>query len=830
MCVSDQFICECNWPRDTVRYCVKYIQTGKECSGLSKNLLLDTERRKTESGVYRCSNPTCEIWDLGMCHGIRERGKYVDQQFSLNLARWNKEEKQAEKSRLALVNEANPVEAGGEDHASIMAISDDSESDNDDDDNDDEAEGLEVLQQIGPVPNGDVEPQPVRAVPEEVQRVDESMLANIPKPEVNVPALDVDEFTIDDLESLFGGPSCPPTPDMRLVQNHHSICLPTESHLPSPVLSQPTPENPVKEGDSHTPPANTKSEQSTPVILPAQALLQQAAPQVSQNPAPTYPAQNTMAMGNTVGNKMPTSYPAVPQQMRPTLSGPDQATLRALRAQTPRRGATPTASPAPVHAAAVRAASQGPRPAMDMSRSGGHRRPNIRQRRPMIPARGRPIQNGYTASPRASPGPVTTYPSQNTMATGNNMPINYQQPTVPQAYAHAHAAPTQNAYMAAQFGSRMPGAVPDIQNTAGMGMSAGMGMGMGMGMGNNVSNGAGQGISLAMSAQAALSQGMPPSQPTTSWPGLPSQNTAYRGMSPQIARLYGMAPQSTASQGMASPDMLLRNPALQNMLPQNMPSSGMARPMSSLGNPYQNTPAQFGNAASPGFPQQASGGFTNFVQSPQTPYQGLPSQGMLPQGMSPQGMPTQSFSPQDGYPPRPFIRQFRTPRISGLASNSMLAQQRYMSPAYMANTAAPQYTGLSSPMAGTASTQAAAGVAAFLRTSNGNSFPQQTQPQIPPQPSFDSDIWEQAQAQIASMPQTASGMPGMPSMPPTQGRIAGPGPASGQKRSHDTISNGYTDPRLMTHPSPTPGGIPSPSPANTPSSMDGERQPKRRAM
>ncbi|KAJ0304909.1 uncharacterized protein N0V96_011803 [Colletotrichum fioriniae] len=828
MCVSDQFICECNWPRDTVRYCVKYIQTGKECPGLSKNLLLDTERRKTESGVYRCSNPTCEIWDLGMCHGIRERGKYVDQQFSLNLGRWNKEEKQAEKPRLALVNEANPVESGGEDHASIMAISDDSDYDDDDDDdddnddNDDEAEGLEVLQQIGPVPTGDVESQPVRAVPEEVQRVDESMLANIPKPEVDVPTLDVDEFTIDDLESLFGGPSCPPTPDMRLVQNHRSICLPTASHLPSPDLSQPTPENPVKEGDSHTPPANTKSEQSTPVILPAQApLQQQAAPQVSRNPAPTYPAQNTMAMGSLVGEKTPNSYPAVPQQMRPTLSGPDQATLRALRAQTPRRDATPTASPAPVHAAAVRAASQGPRPAMNTSRSGGHRRPNVRQRRPIIPARGIPIQNGYSASPQASQGSALAYPSQNTMTTGNNMPINYQQPSVPQAHAHAHAAPTQNAYMAAQFGSRMPGTVPDIQNTAGMGMSADMGMGMG----NNVSNGAGQGISLAMSTQATLSQGMPPSQPTTSWPGTPSQNTAYRGASPQIARLYGMAPQSMAPQGTASPDMLLRNPALQNMPPQNMPSSGMARPMWSLGNPYQNTPAQFGNAASSGFPQQASGGFTNFVQSPQTPYQGLPSHGLLPQGMSPQAMPTQSFPPQNGYPPRPFIRQSRTPRISGLASNSMLAQQRYMNPAYRANTAAPQYQGLSSPMAGTAPTQASAGVAAFPRASNGNSFPQQTLPQIPPQPSFDSDIWEQAQAQIASMPQTASGMPGMPL---TQGSVAGP--ASGQKRSHDTISNGYTDPLLLTHPSLTPGGIPSPSPANTPSSMDGERQPKRRAM
>ncbi|KXH49288.1 hypothetical protein CNYM01_07004 [Colletotrichum nymphaeae SA-01] len=659
MCVSGQIICECDWPRDTVRHCTKYVQTGELCPDTSKCLLANTERRKTEGGVYKCSNPTCEIWDLEMCRGIRERGKYMDLQMSLTLGQWMKKEEEAEKASMALVNEANPVESGGEGHASIVVISDDADSDDGDND-----EGLEALLQLALA---------------EAQDIVESMPDSILKPEVDVLELEVEESTTDDLESLFGGSSNPPTPDMRLVQNHRTICLPTESHLPSPVLSQPTPENPVKEGDSQTPPADTKSEQSTPVILPAQApIRQQPAPWISQKPAPTYPAQNTTAMGN----KMPTSYPAFPQHMRPTLSGPNQATLRALRAQTPRGGATPTASPTPVHGA-----SQGPRPAMDMSRIEGFRRPNIQQRGPMMPAGGMPIQNGYTASPQVSQRPVSTYPGLNTMV---------------------------------------------------------------MGMDNTMPNGRGQGMPLAMSAQ------------TTGPQGMPSQYVAY-----------------------------------QNMSPQRVP---------------------------PGFP--------NFVQSPQTPYQGMSAEGMLPQSMPPNGMPTQSFPPQNGYMPSPAIPQMRTRPVRGLAINGMLAQQGYTNPAYMANRAAPlQYAGLRSPMAGTASAQAPAGVAPFPRASTGSMFLQsqpqpQIPPQIPPQPFFNSRIWDQSQAQMASRPQMASGMPGMP---PAQGMIARSGPATGQKRSHNAISTGYTDPRLSQPPL-TPGGMPITSPANTPSSVDGERQTKRRAM
>ncbi|KAI3548357.1 hypothetical protein CSPX01_03153 [Colletotrichum filicis] len=678
MCVSGQVICKCDWPRDTVRHCTKYVQTGELCPGLSNCLLSNTERRKTEGGVYKCSNPTCEIWDLEMSRGIRERGKYMDLQISLTLGNWMKKEEEAEKASMALMNEANPVESGSEDHASIVVISDDSNDDN---------EGLEVLQQIGPVSIGELGSHPIPTGPEEAQHIDKNMTASIPKPEVDVPELEVEESTTDDLESLFGGPSCPPTPDMRLVENHHSICLPTGVHLPSPPLSQPTPENPVK-GNSTSPTANTKSEQSTSVNLAAQAPPQQQqsrpAPEVSQKPASTYPAQNTMAMGN----KMPASYRAVPQHMRPTLSGPNQATLRALRAQTPHGGATPTAPLTPVHAASVRAASQGPRPAMNMSRFEDHRRPDIQQRRPMMPAGGMPIQNGYTASPQVSQRPVPTYPGLNTMA---------------------------------------------------------------MGVGNNMLNSGGQGMSLAMSAQATGSQGMP------------SQYLAY----------------------------------------QNMP---------------------------PGFP--------NFVQSPQTPYHGMPAQGMLPQGMPPNGMPNQGFPPQAGYLSNPVVHQIRTPRTFRRASNGMLAQQGYMNSAYMANTAASsQYAGLSSPMAGTVSARAPAGVAPFPRASTGNMFlhsqpqpqpriPPQIQPRIPPQLSFHSNIWDQSQEQMASRPQMASGMPGMP---PARGTIAGSGPATGQKRSHDAISNSY-DPRLTGRPPPTPGGMPITSPANTPSSMDGERQTKRRAM
>ncbi|KAF4783075.1 hypothetical protein HER10_EVM0005947 [Colletotrichum scovillei] len=686
MCVSGQVICECDWPRDTVRHCTKYVQTGELCPGTSKCLLPNTERRKTEGGVYKCSNPACEIWDLEMCRGIRERGKYMDRQMSLTLGQWMKKEEEAEKASMALMNEANPVESGGEGHASIVVIPDDSDSDDDDND-----EGLEALLQLALAEAQDI----VESIPDSILKKPEVFL----KPEVDVPELEVEESTTDDLESLFGGSSSPPTPDMRLVKNHHTICLPTESHLPSPVLSQPTPADPVKEGDSQTPPADTKSEQSTPVILPAQAPVQhQPAPQVPQKPASTYPAQNTMAMGN----KMPISYPAVPQHMRPTLSGPNQATLRALRAQTPRRG------------------------------SG----------RPMIPARGMPIQNGYTASPQVSQGPVPTYPGQNTMAMGNDMAVSHQQPTVPQA--HARAAPAQGALMAARFGCRMPGS--GIQNTAAMGA------GVGMGMGNTMPNCGGQGMSLAMSAQPTGPQGMP------------SQYVAY-----------------------------------QNMPPQRVP---------------------------PGFP--------NFIQSPQMPYQGMPAQGMLPQGMPPNGMPTQGFPPQNGYMPSPAIPQMRTRPMRGLASNGMPAQQGYMNPAYMANGAAPlQYAGPRSPMVGTASAQAPAGVAPFPRASTGSMFLQsQPQPQFPNQPQplippfFNSRIWDQSQAQNASRPQMASGMPGMP---PAQGTIAGSGPATGQKRSHNAISTGYTDPRLSQPPL-TPGGMPITSPANTPPSVDGERQTKRRAM
>ncbi|KXH49536.1 hypothetical protein CSIM01_03824 [Colletotrichum simmondsii] len=680
MCVSGQFICECDWPRDTVRHCTKFVQTGELCPGLSKCLLANTERRKTEGGVYKCSNPTCEIWDLEMCRGIRERGKYMDLQMSLTLGQWMKKEEKAEKASMALVTEANPVESRGEDHASIVVISDDFNSESGDDD-----EGLGVLQHIGPVAIGELGSQPVPIVPGEVQHIYESMPASIHKPEVDIPELEVDEAIHDDLESLFGGSSSPPTPDMRLVQSHHTICLPTETHLPSPVLSQPTPENPVKEGDSQTTPADTKSEQTAPVILPAQApVQQQPVPQVSQKPAPTYAAQNTMAMGN----KMPTSYPTVPQHIRPTLSGPNQATLRALRAQTPRRGSV----------------------------------------RPMIPARGMPIQNGYPVSPQVSQGPVPTYPGQNTMAMGNNMPISHQRPTVPQA--RAHAAPAQIAPMAARFGSQMPG--PGIQNTAAMGA------GVGMSMGNNMPNGGGQGMSLAMPAQATGPQRMP------------SQYVTYQNLSPQSA------PPGFPN-FVQSPQMPYQGMSAQGMLPQSMPA------------------------------------------------QGIPAQGMLPQGMPPNGMPTQSFPPQNGYMPSPAMPQMRTRLVRGLAPNGMLAHR------------------------------APAGVAPFPRASTGNMFlqsqpqprfPIQPQPRIPPQASFNSKIWDQSQAQMAPRPQMASDTPGMP---PAQGNIAGLGPATGQKRSHDAISNGYTDPRLSQPPL-TPGGIPSPSPANTPSSMDGERQTKRRAM
>ncbi|KAK7458472.1 hypothetical protein CaCOL14_006906 [Colletotrichum acutatum] len=680
MCVSGQVLCECNWPRDTVRHCTKYVQTGELCPGLSKFLLADTERRKTDGGVYKCSNPTCEIWDLEMCRGIRERGKYMDRQLSLVLGQWSKEEDDAEKATVVLANKANPVESGGEDHASIVAISDDSGSESNND------EGLEMPQHFEPVATGELELQPAPTFPEEAQHVEERISASIPKPEVDV---EVDEATDNDLDSLFGGASCPPTPDMRLIRNHHSICLPTGVHLPSPPLSQPTPENPVKEGNSHTPPADTKSEQASFLILPTQAPPQQQqqqreqvqlepTPQPSHKLGPTYPAQNTMAMGN----KTPASYPAVPQHMRPTLSGPNQATLRALRAQTLRCGATPTASPTPVHAASVRAASQCPRPSMNTSRFEGYRRPNIQQRRPMMPAGGMPIQNGYTASPQVSQRPVPTNVGQNTMA---------------------------------------------------------------MGMGNNMPNGGGQGMSLAMSAQATGSQGMP------------SQYVAYQNMPPQIARLQGLASQGMASQSMASQGM-----ATPNMLPQNMSSSPGTWTMSSLGTPYQNTSPQFCATVSPQAPQQASGSFTNFVQSPQTPYRGIPTQGMLPQGMP----------PQNGYVPSPVMPQIRTPRTFRRASNGMLSQQGYMNPVYMANAAAPsQHTGLNSPMAGPTSPW----------PSTGNTFLQpqlQPQPQIQPQPFFNSKIWEQSQAQMASRPQMASGMPGMP---PTQTRMAGLGPASGQR-------------------------------------------------
>ncbi|KXH60901.1 hypothetical protein CSAL01_07200 [Colletotrichum salicis] len=832
MCISEKYICECKWPRDTVRHCQNFVDTGVVCPGPSEMILLHgTEERKHSSGVYRCSNTSCDLWDLVMYRGIRLRGQRIDRDFGLELGRWK-----AEKATNALTNEANPVQSGREGHASAIVIADHSNQASDND------EGLEVPQPIEPVAAAAPEPQPVPATPEGVQHVDDSMPANIPEPEK-------DEATDDDLDNLFGGPSAPSSHDMSLVKNHPTIFLPTGGDLPSPALSQPTPEKPIVECDSLSPAASTTGKQSTPLILPAQAPLQQKqqqqkqrkqphpVPQVSQNLAPKYTAKNTKAMAMDNNTPSPIGNPAVPQTatppqewaqvrpMRPTLSGANQATLNALRAHAPRslhgvfssrevliqaRMLAMASSPTP---GAQRQASSRPRPPMDMSKFGGHKpapgsqqtgnngfvngqgkafkdprksgRPNItsmggnmaniQQQRAMSPAVQMPPQNGYTATPQVSQRPISTYTAHNTMTMGNNMPspMNHQQRMVPQA----PGMPTQNADMAglAGFGvPRMPG-VPGIQNPAAMGV------------GNNMPNG--------------------------DWQGMSAQE-----MTDQDIWLQNMLSQTTMSsnwQGMSP----------QSMAPQNVPHQGM---------PSRATTPQNGYTTSPMVPQLAPAGLNNFGLNPQMGYQGMPIQGMLPQGMSPRGMsnqgmayggmtprsmPIQGMPPQNGYMSSPMAPQIRMAPTAG--PNGMRAQHGLGNLTNTAAMAPSQHAGLVGqsfqPMASPAST--------------GNWNPAGSpHPQAPPQPIFNGQMFIQ-QSPGPQTPQMASvmpGTPGTPGVPPTQ-RVVGP--ATGQKRSHSVISTGCVDPPMLNQPPSTPGGMPNTSLANTPQQPGAEeRQAKRRAM
>ncbi|KAL2880358.1 hypothetical protein SGCOL_004411 [Colletotrichum sp. CLE4] len=820
MCISEKYICECKWPRDTVRYCQNFVDTGVVCPGTSQMILLHgTEERKHPSGVYRCSNISCDLWDMVMCRGIRLRGQRIDRDFGLQLGRWT-----AEKATNALTNKAIPAHSGGEGHASTIVIADDSNQASDND------EGLEVPQPIEPVAAAEPEPQPDTATPEGVQHVDDHMPANIPEPEA-------DEATDDDLDNLFGGPSAPPSPDMSLVKNHPTIILPTGGNLPSPALSQPTPEKPVIEGDSPSPAANTTVKQSTPLILPAQApLLQQQkqlqpVPQISQKLAPRNTAQNTtaMVMGNNTSspNGNPAVPPAVPQTatppmegaqvrpMRPTLSGANQATLNALRAHAPRpfHGVFPSrevlvqarilAMASSSTPGAQEQASSRPRPPMDMSKFGGHKPvpgsqqtgnngfvngqgktvkgprnsgPNIQQQRAMSPAVRMPPQTGYTAIPQVSQRPIPTYTAQNTMTMGNNMtsPMSHQQRMVSQA----PGMPTQNAqnaHMAGPTGfgvSRMPGApAPGFQNPNPAARR----------VGNNMPNGAWQGMSIQeMTDQDIWLQNML-SQTTTSsnWQSMSSQTTTYQNMAP-----HSIAPQNVSLQGMPS----------MATTPQN---GYMASPRV----------PQNGYTTSPMVPQLAPAGLSNFGLNPQMRYQGMPNQGMLPQGMSPRGMSNQGIPPQNGYMSSPVAPQMKMAPIAG--PNGMRAQQGLGNLANMAAMAPSLHAGLDFQTMASPSVGIPAGT---------------PYPQTPPQPIFNDQMFVQ-QNPRPQTPQMASGMPGMPPMQ----RIVGPAP--GQKRSHSVISTGCVDPRMLSQPPSAPSGMPDTSPANTPQQPGVEdRQAKCRAM